>query len=179
MSRSTEPTSDVPSPDANFGETRSPSSASTVGHRYRVAARSLGPGVWIRMLAWTVVVGAAIAIPARLVPNSFFTRMTPTRPQDYVFWILGAALTGAVLSLRRVGANKDTRGMSGGLATFLAVGCPVCNKLVVALIGAGGATSVFAPVQPLIGIAALGLLAWALRTQLRAMANPMCEVVLR
>lgn len=152
-----------------------PGRLSTNGPAYRAVIRSLEPADLGRMLLWTAVVGLAIAVPARLVPNTLFARMTPTRPQDYVFWILGAALTGAVLSLRRVGANRDVRAVSGGLATFVAVGCPVCNKLVVALVGVGGATTVFAPMQPAIGIGALVLLAWALRAQALALANPVCE----
>ena len=125
---------------------------------------------------WAVIAAVAIAVPARLVPNELFSRMTPTRPQDYVFWVVGAILTGLVMGLRRIGPNRDTKALGGGIGTFLAVGCPVCNKLVVALIGVGGATSVFAPIQPVIGLASLGLLGWALRTQLRALTASTCSV---
>lgn len=138
--------------------------------------RGLRIADWLRIAAWTVLAGAAIAVPTRFVPNDLFRRMTPTRPQDYVFWVLGAALTGAVLGLRRVGNRGDAAAMSGGLGTFLAVGCPVCNKLVVALLGVGGATSVFAPLQPVIGLASLGLLVWALRSRLRDLSSSSCSV---
>jgi hypothetical protein len=49
------------------------------------------------------------------------------------------------------------------------VGCPVCNKLVVLLLGAGGALSYFAPLQPVLGMVSLALLAYALCTRLRAL----------
>jgi len=47
-----------------------------------------------------------------------------------------------------------------------AVGCPVCNKLVVLALGAGGALTYFAPVQPVMALLTLGLLLYALRARL-------------
>jgi hypothetical protein len=44
---------------------------------------------------------------------------------------------------------------------------PVCNKVVVGLLGAAGAMQWWAPLQPLLGVASVALLAWALRTRLR------------
>jgi hypothetical protein len=122
-------------------------------------------------------VAVLIAVPTRLVPNDLFRRMTPTRPLDYAFWVLGAGLTGAVLGLRRrAGSRREATAVAGGLGTALAVGCPVCNKVVVALIGAGGATNLFAPLQPVLGTASIALLVWALRSQLRAMSARACAV---
>jgi hypothetical protein len=58
----------------------------------------------------------------------------------------------------------------GGLAsfgTFLAIGCPVCNKIALLLLGTSGALSVWAPIQPVLGAVSLGLLVvtvvWRLR----------------
>lgn len=109
-----------------------------------------------------LVAGFAIALPARLVPNSLFSRMTPTRPLDYVFWITGSVLVGLSLAFGR-SSRSDACGLAGGTGTFLAVGCPVCNKLVVALIGVAGAVNVFAPLQPLLGSVSIALLLWSLR----------------
>jgi hypothetical protein len=47
------------------------------------------------------------------------------------------------------------------------VGCPVCNKLVVVLLGSSGALTYFAPVQPLLGLLAVTLSATALAVRLR------------
>jgi hypothetical protein len=55
----------------------------------------------------------------------------------------------------------------GGLVSFFAVGCPVCNKLVLLALGASGAISWFAPVQPFLAAASIVLMVWALRTRLR------------
>jgi hypothetical protein len=54
----------------------------------------------------------------------------------------------------------------GGLLTYFAVGCPVCNKIALLLLGYAGALEWFAPVQPYLGVLALVLLAWALRERL-------------
>lgn len=43
----------------------------------------------------------------------------------------------------------------GGVLSFLAVGCRICNKIVVWLIGVSGALSFFAPVQPYLAVAGL------------------------
>ncbi len=58
----------------------------------------------------------------------------------------------------------------GGVASFgafLAIGCPVCNKLALLLLGTSGALSIWAPVQPVLGAVSLALLGatviWRLR----------------
>lgn len=65
---------------------------------------------------------------------------------------------------------------AGGLATVLAVGCPICNKVVVALIGTAGALSVFAPMQPFLGAAGIVLLVVGLRRRLRDLRVAACPV---
>lgn len=62
----------------------------------------------------------------------------------------------------------------GGLGAFLAIGCPVCNKVALILLGTSGALSVWAPLQPVLGAASLALLAgtlvWRLRLRVRGAA---------
>lgn len=50
------------------------------------------------------------------------------------------------------------------------IGCPVCNKIALVLLGTSGALTVFAPLQPVIGAGSLVLLAATLgwRLSLRA-----------
>ena len=59
------------------------------------------------------------------------------------------------------------RGMVGAVLTFFAVGCPVCNKLVLVLLGYAGALQWFAPVQPILALAAVAALVWALHARLK------------
>lgn len=54
---------------------------------------------------------------------------------------------------------------------MFAVGCPVCNKLVVLALGLGGAMTYFAPVQPFLGLISTGLLLYGLRLRLSVMRS--------
>ena len=59
--------------------------------------------------------------------------------------------------------------LGGGLLSAFAVGCPVCNKLVVLALGVNGALSWFAPVQPVLAVVSLGLLGYALKVRVRTL----------
>jgi hypothetical protein len=67
-------------------------------------------------------------------------------------------------------------GIGSGILGWFAVGCPLCNKLVVGLIGASGATSVFEPLQPALGVMAVGLAAAALYARVRVIRRGSCPV---
>lgn len=120
-----------------------------------------------------------IGVPTAVIPNGFFTRMTPTRPQDYLFLVLTVLLVGliaatyAVPSARpaRLTTGGEGRVTAGGLLAFLAVGCPVCNKLVVLALGFSGALNYFAPLQPFLGLVSVALLAFTAWTRLRALRD--------
>jgi hypothetical protein len=135
--------------------------------------REWGGRRWAAALGGTVVVGLLIGLPTELVPNPFFRRMMPAEWWNVPVWIATSVLSGLLLATYvREGASVDVdrpsrRGGLGGLLAFFAVGCPVCNKLVVVALGTSGAMTWFAPVQPFLAAAALLLLAAALRGRLR------------
>jgi hypothetical protein len=58
--------------------------------------------------------------------------------------------------------------LGGGLLSVFAIGCPICNKLVVLALGASGAFAYFALIQPILGQLSVGLLLYALRVRLLA-----------
>jgi hypothetical protein len=136
---------------------------------------------WARLpsYAWAVAVAAtalallAIGIPTDVVPNPWFTRMTPVRPADVVFLVLTALLTGALAAtyLRRISDRTPGVAVGSGVLSVLAVGCPVCNKLVVGLLGFSGALTYFAPLQPILGALAVVLAATALGVRLRRLGQ--------
>ena len=143
-----------------------------------------GPGVdvngrtWITAAAFAAVTALVIGIPTRVVPNGFFRRMTPTRPLDYAFLAVASVLVGLTFAIRpRRLAEGNGKVFAGGLATVLAVGCPICNKVVVALIGTAGALSIFAPIQPALGAAGIALLVWGLRRRVRDPERRWCHAV--
>lgn len=142
-----------------------------------------GPGVDVSGRSWAVATAVSalsvliIGIPTRVVPNGFFRRMTPTRPLDYAFLAVASVLIGLTFALRpRRSVDGNVPVFAGGLATVLAVGCPICNKVVVALLGTAGALSIFAPIQPVLGGAGIALLVWALRRRLRDLRTTECRV---
>ena len=98
---------------------------------------------------------------------------TPVEPWAVPVLVLTALLSGLLIATYfRLGDQPDVDrpgklGSAGGLLSFFAVGCPICNKVVVIALGTSGALTWFAPVQPYLGVIALGLLAWALRVRLR------------
>ena len=115
-------------------------------------------------LAATLLIG----IPTDVIPNPWFGRpSTPVRPQDYAFLAVTALLAGILVASyafpqTRVCSTEQGKTTVGGLLSFLAIGCPTCNKIVVLAIGASGALNWFQPIQPLLGLASIVLLAVAI-----------------
>lgn len=125
---------------------------------------------WLAAAAGTALTLLVIGVPTGIVRTALYTRMTPVLWWNYPIWLATATLGGLILAtyVRTPETRQAMTGPSagGGLLSVLAVGCPVCNKLVVALIGVSGALTVWAPIQPLLGIASLALLGFALRRRL-------------
>jgi hypothetical protein len=89
-----------------------------------------------------------IGLPTDLIPNPWFTRMMESRPQDYVFLSITVVLAGLLAATYAFPAacpRYQGRFAAGGLLTVLAVGCPICNKLVVLALGTSGAMAWFEP----------------------------------
>ena len=116
---------------------------------------------------------AAVGTPTDLLPNPWFERMTPVRTLDVLLWPLVSLSVGALLGTyalpRWRGSDGLAGGAGGGLLGAFAVGCPVCNKLVVTVLGVSGALTYFEPIQPLLGVVAVGLAVFALRRRIVAL----------
>jgi hypothetical protein len=156
--------------------------------------RGLPLSVWIRMLPYSTVAALAIGVPSDVINTPIFGRPVPVRTVDYLILAATSALIGLVFAIRRQPPADDATGglpridddqtaeaeqnraVWGGLVSFLSVGCPVCNQAVVALVGTSGALSWWAPVQPLIGVAAIGLLVVALGKRLATYQLTACPL---
>jgi hypothetical protein len=139
----------------------------------------------------------AFGLIAAIIPNPVFGRQIPPEPFAIGVWLVSAplmGLLGATYTARAVPASATmgavvlvpagdlgerqgtTLGTVASLGAFLAIGCPVCNKIALVLLGASGAMTLFAPIQPIIGAASLMLLAgtlvWRLRLRARGGACP-------
>ncbi len=140
----------------------------------RVILRELGDDRRLLLTAVGVaaVFGAIVAVATVLIPNPIFSRPVPVRWWDYAIWLAATPLVGITLALsRRPACDLSGRSSAGGIAAMLAVACPTCNALVVAAIGASGALTWFAPLQPVLGVAALVVLLVVLRHQVRALGS--------
>jgi len=138
-----------------------------------------GPRHWATAAVAGLVIALAVGLPTDVIPNPVFGR-----PVEVTWWsvpvlvvtsVLGGLLAATYVGVATpgddgLGDDLDQPGRAGGLGgllTFFAIGCPTCNKLVVVAIGTTGALDWFAPAQPLLAMASVGLLWWALRTRLR------------
>lgn len=137
----------------------------------------------LRFVLTTLIAASLIAlvtaVPTAIIDNPWFTRMTPVYADQYFFWIGTSLLSGALLATYVGGVRVDgaaAGGFGGGLLGYLAIGCPICNKLIVGLLGVAGAMDYFAPVQPFLGALGLAALAVALALRVRSIRQRTCPV---
>jgi hypothetical protein len=134
---------------------------------------------WLTAIAAAIVTAIVVGLPTEMVASPWFHRMTPVRWWDRPVWLVTAVLAGLLVATFVAGGTAGDertarRGGAGGVLAVFAVGCPVCNKLVVLALGTTGAHAWFEPVQPLLALVAVALLAMALRARLRG--EQRCEV---
>jgi hypothetical protein len=131
----------------------------------------LGPRFVALAAGGTLISALLLGIPTGIIPNSLFHRVIAAGPANYFFWISTSIVTGALLATyllpRTVRDRAAKAGLGGGLLAYLAIGCPLCNKAVVALMGASGAVTIFQPIQPVLGALGLALASLALAIRLR------------
>lgn len=149
-----------------------------------LALRSWDRRRWLTALAMTVVGVVVVAVPTDLIDTPVFGREVPPTWWSWPALLVSSVLAGLLVAtyVREPGSpdraadptpTDDERrnrlwGGAGGMLTFFAVGCPVCNKLVLLALGTSGAMTYFEPVQPLLSLLAVGLLTWALARRLRS-----------
>ncbi len=114
-----------------------------------------------------------IGVPIDLIETPLFSRAVPPNWWSYPVLAVSALLAGLLVATYVNGPtgpgprHDDRWGSFGGALTFFAVGCPVCNKVVLLALGASGALRYFGPLQPLLALGSVALLAWALHQRLR------------
>jgi hypothetical protein len=136
---------------------------------------------WRVALLGGIATAILVALPTAVIPNPIFGRAVEVTWWSYPVVILTGILGGLLLAtyVREPWMETETPpapaedkkasklGIAGGFIAFFAVGCPVCNKLVLLALGASGAMTWFAPVQPFLAIASVILMAVALRIRLK------------
>jgi hypothetical protein len=120
-------------------------------------------------LAFAFLYLGAVGVITAIIPNALFARIVEPTVWSYIFWVTPAALfgplaasyvlpTAAVCEVQRVEHSTTV----GSVLSFVAAGCPVCNKLVVLALGTSGAITYFEPTQPWLGGLSVVLLGYAL-----------------
>lgn len=128
---------------------------------------------WLFAIGTAIVTVLLIAIPTALIPNPIFGREIPPTVWAWPVLLVTAGLSGLVAAtyVARKDSGQEERGGTlgtvGALATFFAIGCPVCNKLVLLALGYTGALQFFAPLQPFLALGAVALLVSALVMRVR------------
>lgn len=140
------------------------------------------PGAWSTLRGWSArrwwvaAAGAlgtvlVVGLPTVLIPNSVFGREVPPTWWAWPVLVVTAVLAGMVGATYVRGTTQtdraSTTGVVGGVLSYFAVGCPVCNKIALLALGYSGALQWFAPAQPFLAVLGVGLLAYALHRRLR------------
>ena len=132
---------------------------------------------WLAAVVGAVAVALAVGLPTDVIPNPLFGR-----PVDVTWWsypsLVITSLLGGLLLATYVAQPEplmdERRGIAGGLLGFLAIGCPICNKLVVIALGTSRALDWFAPTQPILAVLSMVLIVLALRQRLNSADS--CEI---
>lgn len=127
---------------------------------------------------WVVAIFAAllafllIGIPTAVLPTPFFGRAVAVTSWSMPVLFATSILTGLLIAtyIKTDQVTEEERSLKvgglGGFFSFIAVGCPVCNKIALLALGSTGAVRYFAPVQPYIATAGIALLFYAVRKRI-------------
>jgi hypothetical protein len=135
---------------------------------------------WAVAIGSSILTGLFISLPTAIIKTPIFGREIEVTPWSVPVVIATSILSGMLFAtyINNDNSMKEERslkvGGAGALFSFLAVGCPVCNKLVLVALGYSGAIQYFAPVQPYLAAAGILLLAYALRKRL--IGESLCQV---
>jgi hypothetical protein len=137
---------------------------------------------WRVAVLGAIATAILVALPTAVIPNPIFGRAVEVTWWSYPIVVLTGILGGLLLAtyvkepwqtdpassgevVEEAKASKF--GLAGAFVAYFAVGCPVCNKLVLIALGTSGAMTWFAPVQPFLAVASVILMAVALRIRLK------------
>lgn len=139
--------------------------------------RRLKTNAWLKGAALALASFAVLGTVAALWENPFFVRMTPAGDLEIALLALTAAMLGLYVTIRRPACSVKGATV-GGVLGFVGVACPVCNKLLVLLVGSELLLTYFEPVRVFVAAAGVVILAlaitreWALQKKAAVGAAP-------
>ncbi|WP_305094067.1 hypothetical protein [Prescottella sp. R16] len=130
----------------------------------------------VRALAAGLVTLIVVGVPTDVIDTPWFGREIPVRWWEYPVLAATAILTALWFGIRVDSpTDRPTGPMAAVTLAVFAVGCPVCNKIVLLTIGTSGALGFWAPLQPIIAVGSLALLTTALiLRRRRSLCGPAC-----
>ncbi len=99
--------------------------------------------------------------------NPLFVRMIPIGPWEFGATVLTALLAGVTAALWVPQCRLRTSG-TGGMASFLGIACPICNKVLMLAFGGPALLAWFDPLRPYLATAGVVIMAFAAISALRA-----------
>lgn len=127
---------------------------------------------WLVAVSTALLTGLIISLPTAVLKNPIFGRQIAATDWSTTVIFVTAVFTGLLVATYvKIDADLAEErslkiGGAGAFLSFLAVGCPVCNKLALIALGYSGAIKYFAPVQPFLALIGVALLLYALRKRL-------------
>jgi len=135
---------------------------------------------WVVAVFTALLTVLVVGIPTAVLPTPFFGRAVAVTSWSVPVLIATAILTGLLIAtyIKTDQVPQEERSLKvgglGGFFSFIAVGCPVCNKVALLALGSTGAVRFFAPFQPYIATAGIALLLYAVRKRVLSETN--CSV---
>jgi hypothetical protein len=102
----------------------------------------------------------ALGTVAALWDNPFFMRMTPAGGFEVALLLLQSVLAGVYVGLPQSPCGRRSAG-AGAIIGFLGIACPVCNKVLVLLVGSALLLEYFEPLRLYVALGGAALLALA------------------
>ncbi|SEL72392.1 hypothetical protein SAMN05443999_107144 [Roseovarius azorensis] len=132
-----------------------PDRAPSAGEKQTDDSRRILRGFAIGLLMFTSL-GTVTAVWV----NPFFVRMTPVGPWELGATVLTALLAGVTAALWVPHCRLCASG-TGGMASFLGIACPICNKVLMLVFGGPALLAWFDPLRPYLAAAGVIIMAFA------------------
>ena len=109
---------------------------------------------------------AAMGTITAVCRNPIFTRITPIEGWEHPSLFIFASLAGVFAAIRQPSCSTIKAGF-GSIASFLGIGCPTCNKVMMFVLGGEALMRWFDPIRPTVTAVGLVILALAIRIEWR------------
>lgn len=114
----------------------------------------------VRGTAVGILLFAVLGTVTAVWENPLFIRMTPVGPWELAATALTALLAGVTAGLWVPACQLRASG-TGGVASFLGIACPTCNKILMLIFGGPALLAWFDPIRPWLAVAGLAVMGLA------------------